>query len=136
MTLTPIIVSLPIADRQKSFAFFAEGLGLRPVGEPEEDGVPEPLQFALNDGLRLMLIPSSGFGWVIGNRDVAQTGQSECFISLSAGSESGVDELIERARKAGGEVVTEPQQQPWGYAGVFADVDGHLWQVTAAGAPN
>ncbi|MFV2101912.1 hypothetical protein [Micromonospora sp. LOL_024] len=29
-------------------------------------------------------------------------------------------------------MVTEPGQQPWGYAGTFADPDGHLWMIVAA----
>ncbi len=136
MEPAPIIISLPISDRRTSFAFYAEGLGLRTVGEPAEDGVPEPLQVALNDGLRLMLIPAGGFGWVVGDHEVAQRGHSECFLSLTAGSESGVDELVERARQAGAEILKEPAQQPWGYAGLFADPDGHLWQATAAGPPD
>ncbi|MDG4836313.1 hypothetical protein O7631_07275 [Micromonospora sp. WMMD967] len=31
---------------------------------------------------------------------------------------------------AGADVVTEPTTQPWGYAGAFADPDGHLWMVS------
>ncbi len=136
MKPAPIIVSLPIADRQKSFAFYAEGLGLDPVGKPADDGVPEPLQFALNDGVRLILIPIGGFGWVVGNREVAHRDHSECFISMTAGSEAAVDQLVERARQAGAGIITEPGQQPWGYVGVFADPDGHVWQVTAGAPPD
>ncbi|PYI67669.1 glyoxalase [Arthrobacter livingstonensis] len=136
MKRSPIIVSLPIADRRKSFAFYTTGLGLHPVGEPADDGVPEPLQFRLNDGLRLMLIPTGGFGWVVGNRMVAQSSHSECFISITAGSESGVDELVLKAQQAGGAMVTEPTQQPWGHAGAFTDPDGHVWQVTAGSPPD
>ncbi|MEV7329531.1 VOC family protein [Micromonospora sp. NPDC093244] len=40
--------------------------------------------------------------------------------------------LIPSGRAAGAEVVTEPAAQPWGYAGIFADPDGHLWTVSAA----
>lgn len=136
MTTPPVIISLPIADRRKAFAFYSAGLGLQAVGEPADDGVPEPLQFQLNDGLRLMLIPAGGFGWVVGNREVAQSGQSECFISITAGSESAVDQLVRKAQKAGATIVTDPTQQPWGYAGTFTDLDGHVWQVTAASPPN
>ncbi|RAN73310.1 glyoxalase [Bacillus sp. SRB_336] len=136
MKSPPIIVSLPIADRHKAFSFYATGLGLSPVGEPADDGVPEPLQFHLNDGLRLMLIPTGGFGRVVGNREVAQSCASECFISITAGSESGVDELVWKAQQAGGRIVIHPSQQPWGYAGVFTDLDGHAWQVTAAPPPD
>jgi hypothetical protein len=49
-------------------------LGLDAIGEPAQDGVPEPPQFALNDGVRLMRVPTGGFGWVIGDREVARAG--------------------------------------------------------------
>ena len=62
MSISSVVGSLPIADRQTSFAFYREALGLElgldVVGQPAEDGVPEPLQFALNDGTRLMLVPT------------------------------------------------------------------------------
>jgi hypothetical protein len=56
-----------------------------------DDGVPEPLQFVLNNGVRLMLIPTDGFGWVIGDREVAKRGSSECVLSLAAETETGVE---------------------------------------------
>lgn len=130
----PVVVGLPIADRPTSYRFYRDGLGFEAVGEPAEDGVPEPLQFALNDGLRVMLIPTGGFGWVIGGRQVAQPGTSECVLNLSVADDAGVDDLIERARRAGGEVVTEAGRQPWGYVGAFADPDGHVWMIQS-GAP-
>jgi predicted lactoylglutathione lyase len=126
-----ITLSLPIADRQAAHRFYRDGLGFTPIGEPAEDGIPEPLQFVLNEGTRLMLVPSGGFGWVIGHHEVAPRGQSECVVNLGAGSPEEVNQLIEKARAAGAEIVTEPGQQPWGYAGVFADLDGHLWMVLA-----
>ena len=114
MENSPIIISFPIADRRTSFDFYTAGLGLSPIGEAAEDGVPEPLQFRLNDGLRLMLIPTGGFGWVVGNREVTPSSQSETFISITAASESGVDELVKQAQQAGATLVTSPGQQPWG----------------------
>ena len=106
-------------------------MGLTAVGEVADDGVPEPLQFVLNDGVRLMLIPTGGFGWVIGDHEVAPPGQSECIMNLEAATTAGVDEIVERAHRAGAEIVTAPAQQPWGYAGAFADPDGHLWMVSS-----
>lgn len=53
-------------------------------------------------------------------------------VSLTAESPEQVTQVIERARRAGAELVTGPGPQPWGYAGTFADPDGHLWMVTAA----
>jgi Acyl-CoA dehydrogenase, C-terminal domain len=60
MRHSPIIISLPIADRRTSFVFYRDGLGLDPVGDPADDGVPEPLQFDLNEGVRIMLVPTGG----------------------------------------------------------------------------
>jgi predicted lactoylglutathione lyase len=131
----PIVVSLPIADRPASFRFYRDGLGFTPVGEIAEDGVPEPLLFALNDGVSLMLVPSGGFGWVTGGRDVAPPSTSECVLSLSPDTDAGVDAVIARAEQAGAQVVSAPAQQPWGYAGTFTDLDGHLWMVTSTELP-
>ena len=126
----PLVVSLPIADRWRSMVFYRDAFGFAPVGEPAEDGVPEPLQFKLNDQALLMLVPTGGFGWVVGeDRRVAPPGTSECLLSMAVPAEGDVADVLERARSAGGEVVTEPQQHPWGYSGVCADLDGHLWQV-------
>jgi uncharacterized protein len=127
-----ITVALPVADRRTTFAFYTEGLGFRPLGEPAEDGVPEPLQFALNDGVRVMFIPTGGFGWVTGNRVTAPSDQSECLLVITVADQQGVVSMIDRARGAGGEIISEPAEQPWGYTALFADPDGHLWQVRSA----
>ena len=120
MSLSTVVVSLPIADRRVSHAFYRETLGLDAFGAPADDGVPEPLQFQLNDGVRLMLVPTGGFGWVIGGRDVAAADHSECLVSFGAASDAEVDAVVDRAAQAGGEVVTPAGPQPWGYAGAFA----------------
>lgn len=135
MPLSPVTICLPTSDRRRSFTFYGAGLGFEAVGEVADDGVPEPLQFVLNDGVRLMLIPSGGFGWVIGSHEVAAHGQSECLFSLHAENETGVDELVDRAHRAGGTITTAPGKQPWGYTGTFADPDRHLWTVTAPPSP-
>jgi uncharacterized protein len=131
VNFAPVIVCLPTADRRTSFEFYRDALGLEPIGELADDGVPEPLQFVVNDGLSVMLIPTGGFGWISGEHDVATPGSSECFLSISTTGEAGVDEVLERARRAGAEIVTEPGNQDWGYAAAFADPDHHVWMVTA-----
>ena len=135
MTITPLLISLPIADRPRAHRFYQDALGLEPVGEPAADGVPEPLVFALNSHTSLMLVPSGGFGWVIGDRAVAPGGTSECVLGLPAATDADVDAIIDRARAAGAAVTTEPGPQPWGYAATFTDPDGHLWMVTSAPFP-
>lgn len=135
MPLSPVVISLPIADRRTSHAFYRDVLGVDAFGELADDGVPEPLQFILNNGVRLMLVPSGGFGWVIGDHHVAERGYSECLLSLAEGDQAGVNELVAHAVRAGAEIVTDPGQQPWGYSGAFADPDGHVWMVAAESWP-
>ena len=126
MTQNPIIISLPIADRRTSLRFYGDGLGFEPIGEPAEDGIPEPLQFALTEGARLMLVPTRGFGWVIGDHEVAAPGHSECILSVAAGTEQEVDDLVERARRGRPD---RGRARAAAYTGTFADPDGHLWMV-------
>ena len=127
---------LPIADRAVSHTFYT-ALGFATVGEPGEDGLPEPMQVEVSAGLRVMLIPTGGFGWVIGGRDRSARGTHECMVVIGMPSAAEVDDLIRRAEDAGAEIVYAAANQSWGpgdhvdaYSGVFADPDGHLWQVS------
>ena len=127
-----MIISLPIEDRRRSYAFYQEAFGFEPIGEPAEDGVPEPLQFALTDDVRLMLIPTGGFGWVLGDQPAAPPGTSECILSVHADTESAVNALAAKAVTAGAKLVTAPTRKPWAYLATFTDPDGHLWMVETA----
>lgn len=104
---------LPIADRRASHTFYT-ALGFEPVGELGEDGLPEPLQIQVSDGLRMMLIPTGGFGWVIGDRDVARSTAHECILAVGLPTETEVDDLMRRAQDAGANVVYPPGNQAWG----------------------
>ena len=51
-------------------------------------------------------------------------------LAWNCRSESHVDTVIERARGAGATVPKPAQKTFWGgYAGYFADPDGHLWEA-------
>jgi predicted lactoylglutathione lyase len=51
-------------------------------------------------------------------------------LAWNCRSESEVDAVVEMARSAGGSVPKQPHKTPWGgYAGYFADPNGHLWEV-------
>jgi uncharacterized protein len=129
----PTVLSLPIADRRRSAAFYRALLGAEPFGAPADDGVPEPLQFTVGTGLTLMLVPAGGFGWVIGDdREVAGKGQHELVASLAVAREVDVAEVLGRARDAGGTIVREPADLGWGHHGLVGDPDGHLWMITVA----
>lgn len=126
-------VALPIDDRVRAMVFYREAFGFELVGEPAEDGVPEPLMFRIDQRTMLLLIPRGGFGWVFGEgREPAPPGTSECLMGMAVATELEVDDLVTRVRDAGGAVLAEPGQQPWGYTALCADPDGHVWQVLVA----
>ena len=127
-----MIISLPIEDRPSSYAFYQQAFGLKPIGTPDEDGIPEPLQFVLSDDVRLMLIPTGGFGWVLGDQPAAPRGTSECILTLHADSEAAVDAIADRAVGAGAALVTAPTRKPWAYLATLTDPDGHLWMIETA----
>lgn len=133
MSTTPtpptVVVSLPVRHRPATMAFYARAFGWQPLGEPEDDGVPEPLQYRLDERTRLMFIPTGGFGWVLPGRQIAPDGVSECLLGLTLPARQNVVETIEAMRAAGGDVLSEPAQQQWGFTGVATDLDGHAWQI-------
>ncbi|MEU3272859.1 VOC family protein [Saccharomonospora sp. NPDC006951] len=129
--MSPIAISLPIADRKRAMDFYRDVFGFETIGSPTEDGVPEPLSFRLGEGVELSLIPVGGFGWVLGEREIAKPGVSECLLTATVADDNKVSETIERVRRAGGEVLGEPASRPWGFEATCADLDGHVWQVIA-----
>lgn len=135
MKWSSVIVSVPTADLRRSFRFYREGLGLELAVPTDGDDMPEPVEFLITDQTRLMVVPSDGFGWVIGHNEVAAAGVSECVIGVGLATEADVDDLVRKAAAAGGAVVTPPGPQPWGYSGAFSDPDGHIWIVTVTDAP-
>ena len=131
MKLERATVCLPIKNRQVSHAFYT-ALGFLTVGESGDDGLPEPLQFEISVGLRVMLIPTRGFGWVIGDRKRSLRNTHECLVVIGLPTDAAVDKLMRRAQDAGAKVIIAAGTQKWGYAGAFADPDGHMWQVSRA----
>ncbi len=108
---------------------FVRALGLETPGELAEDGVPEPLRVQFNEQASVMYVPTGGFGWITDGRAIAESGTSECLLSLQVGTTTEVDDLVGRVDAAGGRVVSGPEQKAWGYTGTFADPDGHLWEA-------
>lgn len=126
-----IVVALPTADRSRAHAF-AQTLGLETPGDLADDGVPEPLRVQLNDLTSVMYVPTGGFGWITSGRPTADPTSSECLISLQVDGDDDVDSIVSRVEAAGGQVVSGPEQKPWGYTATFTDPDGHLWEAIAS----
>lgn len=130
-TIRTVVIALPIADRPRAHTFYRNVLGLEAFGPLGEDGLPEPLQLRLDKRTSLMLVPTGGFGWVLGDREVASPNTSECVLGLEVPAEQDVTDVLARFPGSGGTVLMAPSPQPWGFSGLGTDPDGHAWQVTA-----
>jgi uncharacterized protein len=124
------LVTLGVADLERSVAFYRDGLGLRTegiVGTQFEHGAVA--FFDLQPGLKLGLFPRKSLakdaGVSIGPRSA-----TEFSLAHNVGSKQQVDALMVQAGKAGAALVKPARKTFWGgYAGCFQDPDGHLWEL-------
>ena len=124
------ILTLGVDDLERSLAFYREGLGLPSqgiVGQDFEYGAVA--FFELRGGVRLALFPRSS---IARDADVplGPPSATELTIAHNVRSTDEVDALMARAERVGARIVKPAGQTFWGgYAGYFADPDGHMWEV-------
>jgi uncharacterized protein len=124
------LLTIGVDDLERSYEFYAKGLGFPGkgiVGTEFEHGAVA--FFDLQDGLKLALFPRAS---IAHDSTVRETPRSatEFTIGHNVRSEQEVDAVIRQAEQAGGTVVKPGTKTFWGgYAGFFADPDGHLWEV-------
>jgi catechol 2,3-dioxygenase-like lactoylglutathione lyase family enzyme len=124
------VLTLGVRDLEKSLAFYRDGLGLPTegiVGREFEHGAVA--FFELGGGLKLAIWPFGDIAWDTG---LPQTdgGSTAVTIGHNVGSREEVDDVIQQAHRAGGNIVKRPADTFYGgYAGYFRDLDGHLWEV-------
>jgi uncharacterized protein len=118
------LVTLGVSDLERSIAFY-EALGFRRKAKAAQGvGVFQAgtMSFAVWPADELAKDANAGTVAVPAFRGVA--------LAWNCRLEAEVDTAIERARNAGATVPKAPQKTFWGgYAGYFADPDGHLWEV-------
>jgi predicted lactoylglutathione lyase len=56
-------------------------------------------------------------------------GYGSVALAYAVGDAEAVDTIFEEAVAAGATVTRAPGEKPFGYSGVFADPDGHTWEV-------
>jgi predicted lactoylglutathione lyase len=118
------LITLGVDDLERSRHFY-EALGWR--GQTVDETV-----FFQAGGLALVLwgraklAEDSGRG-VVGDDRAAFDGMA---LAQNVRSRQEVDDVIAAAERAGGAVTRTPAETSYGgYAGYFADPDGHLWEV-------
>jgi predicted lactoylglutathione lyase len=116
------LLTLGVSDYARAKAFYAS-LGWSPALEVEETAFFQANSVILTLWARAKLspdmgIPDEGARW------------SGIALAHNVRSREEVHEIIEQARTNGAEITREPAETFYGgYAGVFRDLDGHVWEV-------
>lgn len=120
-----IFVNIAIGDMQKSQAFFKQlGFTFNPDFTNEQGAC-----MVISDDIYAMLLTRDFFQGFTGKPLVDAKEATEVLICLSCESRAEVDDLVARARAAGGTVPREPQDHGFMYAHGFEDLDGHIWEL-------
>jgi catechol 2,3-dioxygenase-like lactoylglutathione lyase family enzyme len=124
------IVTLGVDDLERSLAFYREGLGLPSQGiVGREFAYGAVAFFELRGGVRLALFPRGSIARDAGV-PVGPPSATEMSIAHNVRRPAEVDALLARAERAGARIVKPAAETFWGgYAGYFADPDGHLWEI-------
>lgn len=120
-----IFVNIAISDMQKSQDFFKKlGFTFNPDFTNEQGAC-----MVISDDIYAMLLTRDFFQGFTGKPLVNAKEATEVLICLSCESRAEVDDLVARARAAGGAVPREPQDHGFMYAHGFEDLDGHIWEL-------
>ena len=127
-----IFVNLPVKNLKRSIEFFtALGYAFNPQFTDDNATC-----MILGDNLFAMLLTEKFYSSFTDKR-IADTSQFvESSTCLSCRSKAEVDDLIAKARAAGGRIPRPAQDHRFMYANGFEDLDGHHWElVHMTGAP-
>lgn len=124
------VLTLGVSDLERSLTFYRDGLGLPTegiIGREFEHGAVA--FFELTGDLKLAIWAQDDL--------VHDTGLPKGPVSTTTASighnvlrREEVDEVMGTAERAGARIVKAPYETFYGgYAGYFADPDGHLWEV-------
>ena len=130
MKLGISVITLGVADLEKSVEFYRDGLGLFTegiIGKEFEYGAVA--FFDMQNGLKLALWPRKSIANDTGIT-IENISRTECTIWHNVMNKMEVDEVMSLAEKAGANIIKPAQNTFWGgYAGYFQDPDGHLWEI-------
>lgn len=122
---TQIFVNLPVKDIERTRTFFtALGYSFNP-----EYSNDKALCMVIEENIFAMLLLESFFQTFTKKPIADASKTTEVLVCLSCTSRAEVDELVAKARAAGGAVPNEPQDHGFMYAHGFEDLDGHIWEL-------
>ena len=124
-TSRKIFVNLAVKDLQRTVAFFTElGFGFDPRFTDEQATC-----MIVSEDAYVMLLVDERFKDFTRKPIADSTTETEVIVALSAESREEVDELADKALRAGGSPANDPMEMGFMYGRSFHDPDGHLWEL-------
>jgi uncharacterized protein len=121
-----IFVNLPVADLARATAFY-EAIGAV-KNEQFCDDTASCMVFS--ETIHAMLLTHDKFRQFTTKKIADARTTSEVLICVSAESRDGVDDMVNKAKAAGGSADPGPKQEyGFMYGRSFEDPDGHIWEV-------
>ena len=122
---TKIFINLPVKDLNRSISFFTE-LGFSFNQQFTND---KGTCLIIGENINAMLLVEEFYA-IFTNKEIcnAET-TSEVLIAVSFETREKVDEIMEKAIKAGGTEYVETKDYGWMYQRTFLDIDGHHWEI-------
>ncbi|HEX9678562.1 VOC family protein [Nitrososphaera sp.] len=122
---TKIFVNLPVKDLKKTIEFFTK-LDFTFNSQFTDENATCMI---VGGDIFVMLLVDKFFK-TFTKKEICDTAKStEVIVALSAESREKVDQMIDKAIKAGGRESRAPQDHGWMYGRSFQDIDGHLWEI-------
>jgi predicted lactoylglutathione lyase len=121
-----IFVNLPVADVEKSVAFY-EAIGFIKDERFSQPGSAGAMVWS--DTIVFMILSHAHFADFTSKRIVEAKSEVEALLCLSLDSRQGVDAIVEKAVLAGGKADPGPKQDyGFMYGRSFEDLDGHVFE--------
>jgi predicted lactoylglutathione lyase len=122
-----IFISLPVSDVARSTAFY------QAIGAVKNDAFSDHAVscMAFSDTINAMLMTHEKYGQFTTKEIADARTTSGVLICLFVDSRQAVDDMISKAKAAGGNLDPSPQDDfEFMYGRSFEDPDGHMWGVS------
>ena len=122
---TKIFVNLPVKDLDKTIDFFSKlGFKFNPQFTDENATC-----MIVGEDIFIMLLVEKFFKTFTKKEISDASKNTEVIVALSVEGREKVDQMINKAIRAGGRESREPQDHGWMYGRSFEDINGHLWEI-------
>lgn len=118
-------LNLAVKDLKKSMNFFSK-VGFKFNPKFTDDNATCMI---IGDNIYVMLLVEKFFKTFIKKKISNAKDNTEAIIGIGVESRKEVDEMVNKAVKAGGKLLGDAKDHGFMYTRSFEDLDGHIWEI-------